>query len=91
MFNLLPKEKAEILYKQGKMPEWFFSMYYRTPTENLIHQMEKTREKNKIMLEERKQKNIEEQYQKQLEKEIEKKIDKEIIKGVEEAIENLFK
>lgn len=42
--ELYSKEIADRLYKEGKMPEWFYRQHYKTPIENYTEQMEKNKE-----------------------------------------------
>ena len=64
--GLLPKEQADRLYQQGKMPEWFYRQNYKTFQENWIESFQK---KKQFLIDE---KEIEAQAEQAIEKAIEK-------------------
>ena len=45
--NLYPKEIADRLYQDGKMPEWFYRQHYKTFQENWIDSFNKGKERRK--------------------------------------------
>ena len=81
--NLLPKEVADRLFQEGKMPEDFYRMYYKTFQENWIDSCNSSARKGREYLEKRRQE--------QEEKESVKMIDKFFKDAIEGAIDNLNK
>ena len=45
--SLYPKEIADRLYQEGKMPEWFYRQHYKTFQENWIDSFNKGKERRK--------------------------------------------
>lgn len=45
--SLYPKEIADRLYQDGKMPEWFYRQHYKTFQENWIDSFNKGKERRK--------------------------------------------
>lgn len=62
--NLLPKETAYKLWKQGKMPDSFYTANYMTPTEAMDYY------RQKIMNQATQEQAIEKQIDEQIEKKV---------------------
>lgn len=87
---LFPKEIADKLYQEGRIPEWWYRQKYYTFDENYAFYSQKDGETNRKIMENRIKKQQEKEERKRFEKELEKKIDDTVISALDKAIKTAF-
>ena len=83
---MFPKEEADRLYQEGKMPEWWYRQHYKTAEENERDHFRDMAERSMLVLQQR----FEEEQRKAQQTATEKEIDKAVLQALNDAFEKLF-
>ena len=83
---MLPKEEADRLYQEGKMPEWWYRQHYKTAEENELDHFRDMAKRSMLVLQQR----FEEEQRKAQQTATEKEIDKAVLQALDDAFEKLF-
>lgn len=75
------KDKADMLYQNGLMPEYIYRQLYFTAKENFLYYRSKQQQKINEMLNQR---NTERVIEEQIDETIERKVDEEVSKMIED-------
>ena len=76
--GLLPKETADRLFREGKMPEWWYRQKYKTFQENWVDSLSQSQRKSRDYFEQKKNKKQEQHH-------LEQKINHEIERALKKA------